>query len=333
MPFTPSCHDDGTAAVIGLLHHRHGGVGELALYVATVLVDGLELGGETGRLVRIVGDEQVKRHVDVTHATRSVKARDEGEGQAARLDLGEVAASGRGERNQADALGVTHERDALRDEGTVLAREGHHVRDGAERRHVRVLAPEVRPAKAAAQLVNELEGDAGAGKVAAGTAMVELGITDGNALGHEVSGLVMVRHDDVDPLGAHHLDFDRGGDAIVDRDDEIGVAALDHALERLGGKAVALAEAPGNVGVHLGAKVTKRERKEAGRAHAVHVEVAKDGNGLAIAHGSLDAVGRGGQAGKLERVMPVPVKRRGEELLGALGIANAARHHDARHER
>ena len=85
--------------------------------------------------------------------------------------------------------------------------------------------------------------------------------------------------------------------------------------------------------MHLGAKVTKRERKKAGRAHAVHVEVAKDGNGLTVAHGSLDAVSRGGQAGKLERVMPVPIKRRGEELLGALGIANAARHHDARHER
>ena len=163
--------------------------------------------------------------------------------------------------------------------------------------------------------------------------MVELGVADGNALGHEVSGLVVVRHDDVDPLGAHHLDLDRGGDAVVDRDDEIGVASLDHALERLGGKAVALAEAPGDVGVHLGTKVTKRERKEAGRAHAVNVEVAKDGDGLAVAHGSLDAVGRGGQARKLERIMPVPVKRRGEELLGALGIANATRHHDARHER
>ena len=138
-------------------------------------------------------------------------------------------------------------------------------------------------------------------------------IADGNALGHEVSWLVVVRHDDVDSLGAHHLDLDRGGNAIVDRDDEIGVAALDHALERLGGKAVTLAETPGNVGVHLGAKVTKRERKEAGRAHAVHVEVAKDGNSLTVAHGSLDAVSRGGQAGKLERVMPIPVKRRGEE--------------------
>ena len=224
---------------------------------------------------------------------------------------------------------MTHAADAVGYEGAVLAREAHHVRDGAERRHVGVGTPELRHAKAAAELVDELECHARAREVAGGTGVVELGVADGNVLGHEVGRLMVVRHHDVNAHAAHDAHLLGGGDAIVHGDDEVGVTALHHALERLGGQAVALAEAARDVGVHLGAQLAQGQGEQAGGAHAVHVEVAKHGDDLAGAHGPLDPVRRGGKAGELEGVEPVSFERRRKEGSGALGVPDAAGHHHA----
>ena len=108
---------------------------------------------------------------------------------------------------------------------------------------------------------------------------------------------MVVCHHHVDALLPEPVDLVLGGDAVVDGHDEVGLAVCQHAVERSLGEAVALAKAVRNVGAGAPAQLAQAQREDAGGAHAVDVEVAKDGNVLPRPHGALDAVCRLSHAG------------------------------------
>ena len=144
--------------------------------------------------------------------------------------------------------------------------------------------------------------------------------------------MVICDHD-VDAAGEKVFDLVSRGDAVVNRDDKGRVAAGDHAVQGLGRQAVALAKTVRDIGLNPGAQATKAQGKQAGRAHAVHVKVAKDGDLLAAFDGLLDTIGHLGHAGDVQRVCPVAVKRRREERAGVLGRLDAARRQHAGDQR
>ena len=177
--------------------------------------------------------------------------------------------------------------------------------------------------------MDELQGDARAGELARRTALDELGVGDGDADGNEIAGLVVVGDDDVHTLRAQPLDLDGGGDAVVDRDDEVGRAVVDDAVEGVRGEAVALAETVRDVGHGDAAELAQAEGEQAGGAHAVNVEIPEDGDRLMSVDGPLDPVCRHSHAGYVEGVCPVAVERGTQECARLIGIADAACRKDA----
>ena len=111
------------------------------------------------------------------------------------------------------------------------------------------------------------------------------------------------------------------------------MAALDDACEGLLGEAIALAKAVGYKGVCVGAQVTQAQGEQAGGAHAVHVEVAEDGNGLAARDCQLKAVCGLGHAGNEQRIAPVALERGREEGASLLYLHKAARDQHTSHQR
>ncbi len=152
-------------------------------------------------------------------------------------------------------------------------------------------------------------------------------------MGHQVCGLVVVGDHDVDAAGEKVFDLVSCGDAVVDSDDKRRVAAGDHAVQGLGRQAVALAKTVRDIGLDARAQATKAQGKQAGRAHAVHVKVTKDGDLLAAFDGLLDAIGHLGHAGDVQGVCPVAVKRRREERAGVLDRLDTARRQHASDQR
>ena len=320
-----AAHHDHAAAVVARVDLGERLLGHGRLDLATLAVDGLEARGKLGRPGRVVRVEQVEGDLDPTHAARGVETRYERERQAVRRDLGEVDVGDGREGDDSGAVGLAQAGDAVRDQGTVLAREQHHVGDGAERRHVGVAAPQVGLAKAAAQLLHELEGDARARELAGRAGRVKLGVGHGHALRHEVGRLVVVGHHDVDALRGEPRDLLGRGDAVVDRDHEVGLAVLHDAGQRLAREAVPLAKAVRDVGEHArDAQLGEAAREQARRRHAVDVEVAEDGDVLVGADGPLDPVRRLAHARDDEGVLPVTLERGAQERPCRLDVRDAA---------
>ncbi len=233
--------------------------------------------------------------------------------------------------NQARTRGPSQPPDAISHQRAVLWRELHHVREGAQGSNVGVGAPDIRPPQALSQRSQELERHARTRKVARGPLCSELGVRHGNSLGNKVRRLVVIGHNHVYALLAEPVDLMLRSNAVVDGHEEVRLAVCQHAVERGLGKAVALAKAVGDVGTGAAAQLAQAQREDAGGAHAVDVEVAKDGNVLPRPHGALDAVCRLGHPGDEERVCPVALERGSEECACLLGAGEATGHEDPCH--
>ena len=325
--------DHGTLAVPDALGLGDRRVGQLALDRATVGVDLLELCGEGRGLGHVVGEQDAEGHVRLAHAAGRVEAGHERERQSVSRDGREVAARRRGQGHDARARGRAHAGDTVGNQGTVLPLQEHHIRDGAEAGEVREAAPEVGHAEAEAQLADDLESDADTGELARGTSRIELGIADGHALRHQVGRLMMIGDHDVDAAGKQAFDLMGGGDAVVHRHDEVGMAGIDHTDECSLGKAVALRKTVGNEGIDIGTQLAQAEGEQGRGGHTVHVEIAEDRDRLAQPDGALQAVGGLAQAGDAEGVAPVALKRGREECARCIGIRDAAGNEDPRYQR
>ena len=328
-----AANNNHAATVPGGGHLRERLLGEGRLYLAALPVDVLELPRKHRCLGGVARHEQVDCHVGGAHATGRVEARDDREGQRVRGDLRDILTRAGRKGHQAGTRGPSQPLYTVGDDGAVLGRKLHHVREGAQGGDVGVRAPDVRLPQALAQRRQELERHARARKIARGTVRRELGVRHGNALGHKVCGLVVVGHNHVDALLAKPVDLVLGSDAVVDGHDEIGLAVCQHAVECRLGEAVALAKAMRDVGAGAPAQFAQAQREDAGGAHAIHVEVAKDGDVLPRPHCALDAVCRLGHARDDERICPVAPERGGEKCTGLLNVGKATGSKDPRHQR
>lgn len=91
--------------------------------------------------------------------------------------------------------------------------------------------------------------------------MVEFRVAHRHALWHKICWLVVVGNNNVDTLSAHHFYFGRGSDAIVYRNNEIGVTALNNTLKSLSRKAITLAKTARNVGINSSSQIAQSEGK------------------------------------------------------------------------
>ena len=284
-----AAHDDDAAARIRLAHAGERILGERGLDVAALLVDGLELRGEPPGLHGVALEQQVEREGGVGHAPGGVEARmSENERPSAVM----VARSARASAASAMKPGRAVARMCAMPSATSArfsGRERHHIRHGAERRHLGQTAPEIGGAAALSQRLHELERHAGTGELARGALGRELGVGQGHAPGHHVGGLMVVGHHEVDAARREVGNLVAGGDAVVHRHDDVGRAGGDDAVERGLGESVALVEAMRDKRGDVTAERPQGLGKQAGRGDAVYVEIAEDRDCLVRVERAVEA--------------------------------------------
>ena len=118
-----------------------------------------------------------------------------------------------------------------------------------------------------------------------------LGLTSAATSGQALIGLMVVDHDDVGAQGACDGKRVDAGRAAVDGDDELG-AVIDKRLDGLRIGAIALGHAVGDVNARVEPVRLQEALEQCGRARAIHVVVAEDGNRLA----TPDRVGKPGRS-------------------------------------
>ena len=134
----------------------------------------------------------------------------------------------------------------------------------------------------------------------------------------------MVGDDNLDAFAFQVFDLIGGGDAVVDRDDQIGVQP-NNALDRLSRKAIALFEAQGNEGDDLGPERSEPTRHDGSCRYAVHVEIAEDEDARAAFERREQSFDDLFHAFDVIRVAPIALERRMEESLHLLIVNDPAR--------
>ena len=142
----------------------------------------------------------------------------------------------------------------------------------------------------------------------------------------------MVRDHQIDSQALQIGNLFLGSDTVIDGHDQVGLSELVDAVERRTRKTIALIKAMWNKGCNVGAKRTQRLGQQTSRCNTVNVKIAKDGDTLAVANGTLNAVGNNRHTWNNERICPVAIERRRQKKLAFLDGCNAVRNHNARHQ-
>ena len=278
MPTFAGDHDDGIVAMrMGKLLLDLGV--ELDFRLTSLLVDLLELAGDTLGAIEIVAHQQVIAYARVAHATRRVETRNEREGQPRRGDGVDFDPADGRQGEQPDARVVAHVRKAVCHQGAILAHERHEVGDGAERGEIGEIEPKVWLAQRGTEHAEELEGDTRTGEITRRARGVELWVGNGNVDGNGLARLVMVGDADLDAAREKAFDLVRAGYAAIDGHDEVRMAChatLDRGLRQGVSLIVAMRDEP----MRIGAKRTQGTHREGRGRNAVNVEVAKDEDAL-----------------------------------------------------
>ena len=145
--------------------------------------------------------------------------------------------------------------------------------------------------------------------------------------GSVVAGPVVVGDDHVDAEPPGLLDLGDGGDAAVDREDELH-ALLGQARDRRRRDAVALLEPARQVPADVGADLPQRQHGERRRADAVDVVVAVDADPLAPLDRRSQALHGRRHVAEEQRIVGDALGL--EERPGRRGIAETAAHEHGR---
>ena len=157
-----------------------------------VTVQLLEAVGEPGRLVRIVGEQQLQRRLRMAQAARRVHTGRKAECDGALVDRRRVDAGRTHQRDEARTVGGGEPLEAGDDERPVLVDERDDVGDRRQRDEVEV-ALESRNAESLGELVD----DAGAAEL--GKRVLGRARGDDRTVGQPVARPVMVGDDDLEP--------------------------------------------------------------------------------------------------------------------------------------
>ncbi|MNU84249.1 hypothetical protein D3C71_739620 [compost metagenome] len=292
--------DGGARRRAGFFHRGQRLFAHLGFDRAAFAVDVVELAGHFQRLRFVVGGQAGDAQAHVGQPAGGVDARTQGKAQVEAVGAARLAAGDGEQRAQARLqAAAAHALQALRDEQAVVGVQLDHVGHRAQRDQIgeRVQA---RPAiggvdAAAAQLgaqgQHHVEDDAHAGQVLGREAAARLvGVHDGQGVRQGVARQVVVGDDHADAgrVGGGHAVH--AGDAVVHRDDDVGLAGavLASQVHHGGGQAVAGLETVGDQEVHVRAHGGQGAQSHRARGGAVAVVVGHDEQFLA----GLDCVGQ-----------------------------------------
>ena len=229
----------GALTVVHLLSLQGGHFKQLGLDGATMVVHVFELFGQAHGGIYVVGHKHVEGPHRIPHAACSVQSGNDGEAQIIG-GHGLIGSAGHIEQGlNARARSLIHAGNALRYQRAVLLPHGHEVGHSAQGGEVGVFPPQMGLAKATAQGLHHLQGNAHTSQNAAGTLGVYLRVYQRHAHRHRVAGLMMVGDEDLYAPAQQLIGLLAAGDAAVDGDDTLGVIGLAHAID--GGNAQAVA--------------------------------------------------------------------------------------------
>lgn len=152
-----------------------------------------------------------------------------------------------------------------------------------------------------------------------------------HALGHQVGGLVVVGDHHIDALRHDVGHFNLAGNTAVNRDDDLGIE-LANALERHGGKAVALVETPRDERRDMAAQRAQAACEHGSCRDAVNVEVAVHHDMLVLADGGLKSIGHFVDLRDKVWVKPIALKRGRQKSLRLLDGGYSPACHSGRDE-
>ena len=260
-----------------------------------------ELHGQRGRLRRVVGHQQSRRHGGAVQPAGGVEPRREREADDRGGQLLSVyggLAQHRGNARPGIAADLFQ---TAPDEIAVFAHQRHDVRDRADRGEIAVALDHL--AAAAFTGADELERNADPRERVVRIALVRtLAVNHGDGL-RQGSGaaFVMVGDDHVHPERGGVQRLLARGDAAVHRDDKLDALL---AQRRNGGvvETVAFFAAVGDIGDTFQTLAAQIVRQQTGRGDAVHVVVAVYGRFLALFDGAVYALDGKGHIREQHRV-------------------------------
>ena len=258
----------------------------------------LELGGEPLGLVRVVGEEELERHVGSPEPAGRVDPRREPEADGRRVDGCRVDACRAHQRLEAGTVRARERPQPAGGESAVLVDERDDVGDGRERDEVE--HPRERGMIVAEQRPREGVDDPRPTEV--GARVVGRTRRDDEAVRQRVARPMVVRDDDVEAELASARDLRDGGDAAVDGDDEVDPVGRE-LLDRLERKAVALVEPARQAPVDRRAELPQDEDADGGRGDPVDVVVAVHADALSRGDRGADPLDGGGHVAERQRVV------------------------------
>ncbi len=301
------------------------GSGErLALGEATLAVGAVELLRDALRPLRIAGQHELDPGVGAVEPARGVDPRRQAEGEVALVQALDLAPGGRDQRPQPDPPPAARLGQALSDQRPVLAAKWNEIGDGGQRDEIEVRAAVGRiHAGALAERRGELVRDRGGAQLLERVSR-EARVQD-RAIGQPIAGLMVVRDDRLEAELASKGDLAGTADPAVGGEQHPG-APGGEAADGVGGEPVAVGDAVGQVPIAIRARVAQGGDEDRGRAHAVDVVVAVDGDLEALADGGKQARDDLLHRLELERVVGLAG---GEEVTcGGRGpVAPAHQHH------
>ena len=214
------------------------------------------------------------------------------------------------------------------DDGSVLARHGHHVGHGAHRRQIGVLPEHQAGPVRSRRRHGQLQGHPHAGQPLEGVGTVgAVGVHHRRSLRDGLLALVVVGDDHVNSKLPGKLHLPSGGDAAVHRDDQCD-PLLGQVEDRLLIQAVALLQPVGDVGAHPPSQPGEAVGEQTGGGDAVHIVIPVDRHQLSRFQGTAHPEDRPvhvlEQHGVQQRLFPG-----GEQLPGLLRLCHAPGGQDA----
>ena len=305
-PGVPALAGEHVGRLLAELAHLRLGLEEDArLGEAPLGVGVVELVGDRGGALGIVGEHELEPGVGAVQAPGGVDPRGQAKADRARVERPRVDL-GHAQQRPDPGLGRRRQRvQALAHEAAVLVAQRDAVGHGGQGDEVQVLVGPRRIAPGARQQRGrELVGDAGGAQVGAWVA-ADGGMHD-RGIGQRPVGAraVMVGDDDVQAEGTGLRDLVDRGDGAVGGEQQAR-AALGEPLHRRRAEPVAVLRAAGQVGVHVGSEDPQHAHEDGGRADAVDVVVAVDRRARARAHVREDQIDRGVDPGEGPEVMPL----------------------------
>jgi hypothetical protein len=295
------------------------------LGVAALGVGGVELGGDGLGARVVLGQHELQPRVGAVKAARGVDPRRETEADRARVEGPRVHRGNPHERAQPDLARRGQRPQPLAHQPAVLTAQRDAVGHGGQRHEVEVLPRRPRRTPGVGQRGDELVRDAGGAEVRTRVAP-DHGMDDRGVGQRARARLVVVGHHNVDPGGAgtRHL-LDRG-DRAIDRHQQPR-AACGQAVDRGGVQSVAVVGAARQVPVRVGSQGAQAAEEDRGRADAVDVVVAVDGDARAAGDMAQDDLDGGRHPVECGRRMLVGRLQPGP---GGGRRAEAAAHQDLR---